>query len=35
MPAASRSLLSAGPDVGRLRDNAAAVAAEFRQVLGG
>ncbi|HMH94222.1 MAG TPA: orotidine-5'-phosphate decarboxylase [Streptosporangiaceae bacterium] len=35
MPAASRSLLSAGPDGGRLRDNAAAVAAEFRQVLGG
>jgi orotidine-5'-phosphate decarboxylase len=33
MPAASRSLLSAGPDVRRLRDNAAAVAAEFRQVL--
>jgi orotidine-5'-phosphate decarboxylase len=35
MPAASRSLLSAGPDGSRLRDNAAAVAAQFRQVLGG
>ena len=34
MPAASRSLLSAGPEVSHLRDNAAAVAAEFRQVLG-
>jgi orotidine-5'-phosphate decarboxylase len=29
MPSASRSLLSAGPDVGRLRDCAAALAAEF------
>ena len=35
MPSASRSLLSAGPDVGRLRDNAAAQAAEFRTVLAG
>jgi orotidine-5'-phosphate decarboxylase len=35
MPAASRSLLSAGPDGPGLRDGAAAMAAEFRQVLGG
>jgi orotidine-5'-phosphate decarboxylase len=34
MPSASRSLLSAGPDVGRLRDAAATLAAEFRSVLG-
>ncbi len=33
MPSASRSLLSAGPDVSRLRDRAAALAAEFRAVL--
>jgi orotidine-5'-phosphate decarboxylase len=33
MPSASRSLLSAGPDPGRLRDAAAALAAEFRDVL--
>jgi orotidine-5'-phosphate decarboxylase len=33
MPSASRSLLSAGPDVHRLRDAAAALAAEFRDVL--
>ena len=30
MPSASRSLLAAGPDVSRLRDAAAALAAEFR-----
>jgi orotidine-5'-phosphate decarboxylase len=35
MPSASRSLLSAGPDVSRLRDAAAAMAAEFRTVLAG
>jgi orotidine-5'-phosphate decarboxylase len=35
MPSASRSLLSAGPDVSRLRDCAAAQAAEFRTVLAG
>jgi orotidine-5'-phosphate decarboxylase len=35
MPSASRSLLSAGPDVSRLRDGAAALAAEFRNVLAG
>jgi orotidine-5'-phosphate decarboxylase len=35
LPAASRSLLSAGPDVRALRDNAAAAAAEFRQALAG
>ena len=34
MPSASRSLLSAGPDVGRLRDAASALAAEFRALLG-
>jgi orotidine-5'-phosphate decarboxylase len=34
MPSASRSLLSAGPDVRRLRDAVAALAAEFRTVLG-
>ncbi len=33
MPSASRSLLSAGPDVRRLREGAAALAAEFRTVL--
>jgi orotidine-5'-phosphate decarboxylase len=33
MPSASRSLLSAGPDVSKLRDAAAAMAAEFRAVL--
>jgi orotidine-5'-phosphate decarboxylase len=35
MPSASRSLLSAGPDVSKLRDCAAALAAEFRAVLAG
>jgi orotidine-5'-phosphate decarboxylase len=35
MPSASRSLLAAGPDVGRLRDAAAALAAEFRGLLAG
>jgi orotidine-5'-phosphate decarboxylase len=35
MPSASRSLLSDGPDVSRLRDTAAALAAEFRQALPG
>ncbi len=35
MPSASRSLLSAGPDVSKLRDAAAALAAEFRAVLPG
>jgi orotidine-5'-phosphate decarboxylase len=35
MPSASRSLLSAGPDVSRLRDHAAALAAEFGAVLAG
>ncbi len=30
MPSASRSLLAAGPDVARLRDAIAALAAEFR-----
>jgi len=34
MPSASRSLLTAGPDVGRLRHGAAALAAEFRDKLG-
>jgi orotidine-5'-phosphate decarboxylase len=34
MPSASRSLLSDGPDVGRLRDAVSALAAEFRTVLG-
>lgn len=33
MPSASRSLLAAGPDVGRLRDAASALAAEFRLLL--
>ena len=33
MPSASRSLLSAGPDVRRLRDAVSALAAEFRAVL--
>jgi len=33
MPSASRSLLSAGPDVTRLRDALSALAAEFRAVL--
>ncbi len=33
MPSASRSLLSAGPDVRRLREGAVALAAEFRTVL--
>jgi orotidine-5'-phosphate decarboxylase len=35
MPSASRSLLSAGPDVGRLRDALSALAAEFRAILAG
>jgi orotidine-5'-phosphate decarboxylase len=35
MPSASRSLLSAGPDVGRLRDALSALAAEFRGLLVG
>lgn len=34
MPSASRSLLSAGPDVRRLRDAVSILAAEFRTVLG-
>jgi orotidine-5'-phosphate decarboxylase len=34
MPSASRSLLRTGPDVSRLRDGAAALADEFRTVLG-
>jgi orotidine-5'-phosphate decarboxylase len=33
MPSASRSLLAAGPDPARLRDSAAALAAEFRAAL--
>jgi orotidine-5'-phosphate decarboxylase len=33
MPSASRSLLCDGPDVGRLRDTAARLAGEFREVL--
>lgn len=33
MPSASRSLLSAGPQVSRLRDEVSALAAEFRTVL--
>jgi orotidine-5'-phosphate decarboxylase len=33
MPSASRSLLSAGPDISALRDTAAALAAEFRTAL--
>jgi orotidine-5'-phosphate decarboxylase len=35
MPSASRSLLSAGPDSGRLRDAISALAADFRAVLPG
>ena len=35
MPSASRSLLSAGPDVGPLRDALSALAAEFRRILVG
>jgi orotidine-5'-phosphate decarboxylase len=35
MPSASRSLLAAGPDPARLRAGAAALAAEFRTLLGG
>ena len=35
MPSASRSLLAAGPDVGRLRSAVEALAAEFRAVLPG
>jgi orotidine-5'-phosphate decarboxylase len=35
MPSASRSLLAAGPDPARLRDRAAVLAAEFRELLGG
>jgi orotidine-5'-phosphate decarboxylase len=35
MPSASRSLLAAGPDVSRLRDAVAALAAEFRALLPG
>jgi len=35
MPSASRSLLTGGPDVSRLRDAAAALAAEFRAALPG
>jgi orotidine-5'-phosphate decarboxylase len=34
MPSASRTLLSAGPHVGRQRDAVSALAAEFREVLG-
>jgi orotidine-5'-phosphate decarboxylase len=34
MPSASRSLLSAGPDVRRLRDALSELAAEFRALLG-
>jgi orotidine-5'-phosphate decarboxylase len=34
MPAASRSLLTAGPDASRLRDAAGQLAAEFRELLG-
>jgi orotidine-5'-phosphate decarboxylase len=33
MPSASRSLLAAGPDVSRLRETAAGLAAEFRELL--
>jgi orotidine-5'-phosphate decarboxylase len=33
MPSASRALLAAGPDLGRLRDALAASAAEFRAAL--
>ncbi|HUB38887.1 MAG TPA: orotidine-5'-phosphate decarboxylase [Streptosporangiaceae bacterium] len=35
MPSASRSLLSAGPDTGRLREAIAALAADFRALLPG
>jgi orotidine-5'-phosphate decarboxylase len=35
MPSASRSLLSAGPDIGRLQDALRALAAEFRALLAG
>jgi hypothetical protein len=35
MPSASRSLLAAGPDVGRLRSAVEALAAEFRALLPG
>jgi orotidine-5'-phosphate decarboxylase len=35
MPSASRSMLSAGPDVGRLQDALSALAAEFRALLAG
>jgi orotidine-5'-phosphate decarboxylase len=35
LPSASRSLLTGGPDIGRLRDDTAALAAEFRVALGG
>jgi len=35
MPSASRSLLTAGPDMGRLRDAVAALATEFRAALPG
>ena len=35
MPSASRSLLSAGPDIGRLRDALSELAAEFRVLLTG
>jgi orotidine-5'-phosphate decarboxylase len=35
MPSASRSLLVAGPDVGRLRDTAGALSSRFRQLLPG
>lgn len=35
MPSASRSPLLAGPEVSRLRDGVAALAAEFRHVLAG
>ena len=34
MPSASRSLLEAGPDVGRLRDGVVALAEEVRRLLG-
>jgi orotidine-5'-phosphate decarboxylase len=33
MPSASRSLLAGGPDIGRLRDEAASLAADFRAAL--
>ena len=33
IPSASRSLLTGGPDVGRLRDTAAELAAQFRDAL--